>query len=483
MRYNPMHPSKPPALDVYTQRRWEESAIRKRLLTGDWQEDLCREIEAHFSADRRTMLLDDMSSNVFMGVCKALNALYNEAPAVGVIETSANQAERLLAKDGMLAMGGLWSIMQRVMYLTIGLREMFLRVDVHDGRLVFIPVSPDMVYAESHPNNPMFPYLVAEMKLRDSEEGYVWTYDVFDLKDEKNPSYKIMSINKDGSLGEDLTIKYLGTDLDGSNYPYRSKEGKPFIPYSCYHAQMIGDQLFDPFTNAEIWRGSLQSAALHSYLIHVIRDCAFPQRYLLGATVDGGASLGIDGDSRRVSISTDPASILVLSPDTDMQGIGQPIIGQWAAAGEPEKLMETIILFERKLAVSGGIRASTVQKMSGDPRSGYAISMSRSDQRDSQRRYKKSMQAGDLMTLRISAMMANRFLGYDFPEQGYTIAYQSIPMSKDELEAVRKDTIEKQLAGYLTKVDALRVFFPDLSEDEAIRYLIEVKRQNIEFNI
>ena len=72
-------------------------------------------------------------------------------------------------------------------------------------------------------------------------------------------------------------------------------------------------------------------------------------------------------------------------------------------------------------------------------------------------------------------------LGTSFPESGYTISYQTIPLSKEELEAVRKDTIEKQLAGYLTKVDALRVFNPDLSYDEAVEYLKQVRLQNIEF--
>lgn len=483
MSFNPLQPSKPPAPDLYTQRRWEHTALKKRLLTGDWADDLAKEIETHFSADRRSMLIDDMSSNVFAGVCKALNALYSEAPAVGVIESTDNQAERLLAKDGLLSMGGLWPIMQRVMLFTIGLREMFVRVDVHDNRLVFIPVTPDMIYAESHPNDPMNPYLIAELKLRHSDKGQIWTYDVFDIKDPSNPSYRIMEIGKDGAMKEDRTVEFLGMDMDGANYPYRDAKNKPFLPYSIYHAQLIGDKLFDAYTLSGLAFGSLTSACLHSYLVHTIRDCAFPQRYVMGCGLDGGGTYGVDGDSRRTAIASDPSSILVLSPDAEMQGMGQPVIGQWANGADPAQLMETIIKYERKLAVSGGIRGSTVQRMSGDPRSGYAISMSRSDQRDAQRRFKPSMEAGDLMTLRIAAMMANRFLGYNFPESGYNIAYQTIPMSKEELEAIRKDTIEKQMAGYLTKVDALRVFFPDLSNEEAIRYLQEVKRQNIEFNL
>ena len=479
-----LQPQKPPAPDLATQKRWEHSALRKRMLCGDWHEDLINEMQSHFTEDRRAIIgIEDMSSNVFMGVCKALNALYNEAPAVGVVEERANQAESLLAKNGLLNMGGLWPIMQRTMYYTIGMREMFLRIDVHDNRLVFVPVTPDMIYAESNPADPMNPTMIAELKLRQHTQSQklIWTYDVFDIRDPENPSYRIMEIDKDGSMSNNLTIDYMGTDLDGSLYPYRDKENKPFLPYSCYHAQLIGDKLFDAYTNSEIVSGSLTSACLHTYLVHQMRDCAFPQRYVMGCGIDGGGLYDTDNQARRLAIPTDPSSILVFSPDAEMQGLGQPIIGQFANGADPKSLMETIVQFERKLATAGGIRASSVQKLSGDPRSGYDIAMSRSDQRDAQRRFKPAMEAGDLQTLRKAAMISNKMLGTSFPESGYTISYQTIPLSKEELEAVRKDTIEKQLAGYLTKVDALRVFNPDLSYDEAVEYLKQVRLQNIEF--
>ena len=181
-----LQPQKPPAPDLATQKRWEHSALRKRMLCGDWHEDLVLEMQSHFSEDRRAIIgIEDMSSNVFMGVCKALNALYNEAPAVGVIEETTNQAEGLLSKNGLLNKGGLWPIMQRVMYYTIGMREMFLRIDTHNDQLVFVPVTPDMIYAESNPADPMNPLLIAELKLREHvhSKKLIWTYDVFDIRD------------------------------------------------------------------------------------------------------------------------------------------------------------------------------------------------------------------------------------------------------------------------------------------------------------
>ena len=482
MIYDMNQPAKPPAPDLYTQSRWDESSLRHRMLTGNWGDDLAKEMERHFNSARREIIgIEDMSSNVFKGVCQALNSLYNLPPMVGVWEGDTS-AEELLGSNGLINQGGLWAIMQRVLLLNIGLREMFVRVDIHNKGLSYIPVTPDMIYAESHPSSPMEPTLISELKLRKHNGKLNWFYDIYDIRDPKNPRFEIREAKKDGTIGEDYTDSYLEKKRSGKAYPYKDKTGKPFLPFACYHAQLIGDRLFDPFTNAELVAGSLVSAAIHTYLLHIAKNAAFPQRYVMGCGLDGLTLSGNDSTARRQTITTDPTSILVFSPDSEMQGLGQPIIGQWSNVGDPKALMEVIVTYERKLAQNSGINPASVQKVSGDPRSGYAIAMSRSDQRDAQRRFKPSMMMGDIQTLEISAKMANRFLKKNFPETGYKIEYQTIPQSKDELEAIRKDTIEKAAAGYLTKTDALRVFFPDLSDDQAYQYLREVKRQQIEFN-
>lgn len=476
-------PAKPPAPDLYTQSRWDESSLRHRMLTGNWQEDLTREMERHFNSARREIIgIEDMSSNVFSGVCSALSSsLYLEPPMVGVWE-GGNSAEELLDSNGMIAKAGLWPIMQRVLLLTIGIREMFVRVDIHNDGLSYIPITPDMIYAESHPSAPMDPLLISELKLRKHDGELKWFYDIFDIRDSKNPKYEIREVKKDGTIGDDFTATFLEKSRNGKAYPYRDKSGKPFLPFACYHAQLIGDRLFDPFKNAELVAGSLTSAAIHTYLLHIAKNAAFPQRYVMGCGLDGLTVSGNTSTARRQTITTDPTSILVFTPDSEMQGLGQPIIGQWSNVGDPKALMEVIVTYERKLAQTSGINPASVQKVSGDPRSGYAIAMSRSDQRDSQRKFKSPMGRGDIQAIEVSAKMANRFLKKNFPESGYKIEYQTIPQSKEELEALRKDTFEKASAGYLTKTDALRVFFPDLSDEQAYQYLREVKRQQIEFN-
>ena len=83
--------------------------------------------------------------------------------------------------------------------------------------------------------------------------------------------------------------------------------------------------------------------------------------------------------------------------------------------------------------------------------------------------------------MRLSAIIANRFLGKSFPETGYRIEYSSIPLSPEEAKGLRDDIIDKMNNGLLTKIDAIRMLYPDLSDDQAAEYLREIKRQTIEF--
>ena len=481
---DPRYPVKPPAPDNYTQRRWEHSALRFRMLTGNWLEDLEDELARHVPGDRRAAWgVADMSSNVFKAISKALSVLYSEPPSVGLTGYGEGAADGLLARGGLVERAGLWPIMQTVQLYTLGMREMLLRVDVDStgSGLLFRPVTPDMVWAEAPAGNPMEPNHLWELRLRMHHGQLVWTYDIFDLRDPRRPVYRVQLASPDGSAGKDVTKDFLKGSQSGKSYPYRDSAGRARIPYSLYHARLPGSSLRDPFDGAELVSGSLVASVLHTYLLHMSRDCSHPQRYVMGCGVDGTGTFDADGVTRRAAIATDPASILVFSPDTEMQGLGQPLIGQFNAGGDPEQMIHVITLYERKLALASGINPASVQKLSGDPRSGYAIAMSRSDSREAQRRYAPSFRRGDEHTLQLAAIVSNRFLGTDYPEAGYRVEYSAIPQSPEELEAIRRDLIDKMAAGLITRVQAIRALYPDMSDDQAVEYLREVKRQQIEF--
>ena len=91
------------------------------------------------------------------------------------------------------------------------------------------------------------------------------------------------------------------------------------------------------------------------------------------------------------------------------------------------------------------------------------------------------MRFGDINTMEISAIVANRYLGTNYPEKGYKIEYSAIPLSKEESEAIRKDVMEKLTAGLISHVEAIRTIYPQFTEEEAAEYLREIRRQRVEF--
>jgi len=468
-----------------TQRRIEHSALRRRLLTGEWLQDLIDAIANHIPESRQAAWgIPDMSSNIFKAATEALCGLYVEPPSIAVNESYEGQSESLLGRGGLINRAGLWPLMQRVQYFTIGMRECFLRVDITDdgSDLLYRIVTTDMIDAEASPGDPSRPIEIKETRLRycDQCDKYEWTIDYLSIENPDYPEYKIYTINASGEKDEEVTEKYLGQDMSGDNYPYRDRDGVPFLPYSLYHAEIHG-KLFDSFTLREVVEGSLSSSVLYTYFLHLARDCSHPQRYILGATLAGLDTFDNNLDSRRQAIASDPASILVFAPDPDLQPGQQVQIGQFQAGGDVTKMLESITVYERRLAAYMGINPSDVQRMSGDPRSGAAIAISRSSLREAQRKFAPSFRRGDIETIEISAKVSNRFLGTDYPESGYRIEYLAIPLSPQEQKEQRENILSLLNAGLISKVDAIKVLHPDLDELDARKMLLRIQQDNLSF--
>lgn len=485
MKHIAQMPQMPLYGDQITQSRIQETSLRHRMLTGRWQNDLIDTINQHIPESRQAAWgIPDMSSNIFKSCCSALCGLYVEPPTIGVNETTPGQADGLVGRTGLINEAGLWSMMQRVQFFTIGLRECFIRVDVNDAGdgLLYRIVTPDMVDAESSAGDPSTPHTIKEMRLRYCEEShkYEWTMDYLSIKDPNDPEYEIYTLTQNGEKDRDVTVKYLGAEMSGPMYPYRDSNGVPFLPYSLYHAEIHG-HLFDAFNLREIIAGSLNSSVMYSYLLHLMRDCSHPQRWLMGATLAGLDTFDNNLESRRNAIASDPASILVFTPDPDLQPGQQPQIGQYQAGGDVEKMLEAITVYERRLAVQMGINPADVQKMSGDPRSGYAIATSRSSLRENQRKFAPSFRRADMETLEISAKISNQYFGTNYPESGYRVEYHAIPLSPEESKEQRENMLALLNAGLISKVDAIKILHPDLDDVDAKKKLLQIQSENLSF--
>tara|TARA_R100000406_G_scaffold11227_1_gene7217 strand:+ start:2584 stop:4056 length:1473 start_codon:yes stop_codon:yes gene_type:complete len=481
-------PVKPPAPNSYEGERWRHTALRRRMIQGTWMDDLEEELLHHLSADRRESWgVADLSSNPLEQVTRQLAVLYQDQPIV--TNSSDEDISALIGREGIITRAGLWPLMQRVQQLTLGLRECFVRIDVvphvegveaRDAGIRYRPVTPDFVICKASEDNPDQPLYYQEWRLRYNKikSKYEWVADVFDIRDKENPLFGMYRINSNGQLGEDVSELYMGHPTHkGVAYPYRDSQGKPFLPIQLYRAEKTG-LLWNAFDNSTLVYGSLNSAVLFSMYLHLVKDCCFSQKYVAGLQLAGQSAVDQDIPARRASIATDPASILVFMSDPDVTG--QPLIGSFQPAADPEKMLESIAKYEFRVATTAGI-SSEVMRTSGDPRSGYALSISREGQREAQRKYAPVFRYYDEELLSKTAALSNRFLNTNLPESGYRVQYSQLKLSPEEMKANREDVIQKLSAGLISPIDAIMQLNPDLDDIEARKELIRIRKERAEF--
>lgn len=295
----------------------------------------------------------------------------------------------------------------------------------------------------------------------------------------QNPSMAIYEIAQDGSIGADVSLEYMGVPtLTGSAYPYRDQNGIPFLPVVLYHAEKTG-HLWDAWSGSQMVYGSLTSAVLYSMWTHLVKSASWSQKYIAGLTVSGLNQMSPGDIARRASISTDPSSILVFQQDPD--ATGQALVGQFGIATDPADLLESIAKYEMRVALSAGLSSSDISRQSGDARSGYALAVSRSGQRDAQKKFAPVFRIGDEELLAKTAMLCNRFLGTSLAEDGYRVSYHSLPLTPEEMRAQREDIIAKMSAGLISPVTAIMMMYDDMDAKEAREYLLQIRRERAEF--
>ena len=481
-------PPKPQAPDDYNQKRWNHTALRRRICQGIYEDDLIYELKRHFPTDRLEVLgPPDLSSNCLLQISQQLAMLYHQEPTV---THGATDISELVGRAGFVSTAGFFQLMSRVQMLTIALRECFVRIDVTPDRpdelvrtpsLLYRVVTPDFVICEASPDAPDTPLYYQELRLRVDPETHrpVWIADCLDIRDENNPKFALYTISPTGQLEDDVTEKYLGQPaMTGDKYPYRSSEGRPFLPVQLYHAEKTG-VLFDAFSQSQITYGSLTASALFSFYVKCVRDNSWPQKFAVGVYPMGLSQVDGDMTSRRASITTDPSSILMFAGDPDSNA--QPMIGTFQFS-DPDKILESITKYETRVCSSAGLSAE-ILRQSGDPRSGFAISLSREGQREATKKFAPIFRYVDEMTIAKSAMLANRFLGTNLPEKGYRVQYQPIGLSAEEQQKQTEDIIKQLGAGLISPVDAIMKLNPDLDAQEARAELDRIRRERAEYKV
>lgn len=416
----------------------------------------------------------DLSSNVMLDVNTALAVQYARTP---VVAADGDLAERIKQV-------GLWNLMQRVQRDTGGLREMLVHVDVgDDGEPSYRPVFPDMVEADSGGDRPGEPNVIREYVEREDpqEPGKrIWTINALDIRDPENPSFRILDGRRgDGGERGDMTSAYLGGPKSGSAYPYRFGDGRPFINYELYHAAETG-ALWDSYEQRGLFEGTLNAIVLWTFFGHCVKNASWPQRYIagliaLGAKPEGDSTDLEFDDVVRSGIVTDPTTVLQFMVDRDH--VGQPLIGQWAPSVDPVALQQSIEAYERLVGTRAGLSGADIQKTSGDPRSGYALAISRDAIREKQRASEDLYRRSDLRLIQKTAALLSRAGPKRYSEKLGRITYEGVPLSAAERAALDVHIKARLDTGMIDPVEAYLEYHPELTEDQALEKLLLIEKR------
>ncbi len=462
----------------FDQERWSHSSLRRRMLSGLWEQDLKDSISNHVQSQRaQAWGVPDLSSNVFCSVVTQLAALYDVRPTV----TNASDAAALIEPGGLIDAAGLFPLMPRFESNTLGMREMMMRVsyDKKATGLHYRPVTPDRFVAWSRAAAPSIMTGFKELRLRtdpDTKED-VWAWDLVDVTDPEKPVYQVLEVNEQGETS-DQTAKYLGSDLSGPNYPIRDAAGTPRLDGVLYHAEAIGDGLWDAWKGCEVVYGSLKASVLWTFFGHAVLDASWPQRWAANAKVSGVEVTDAGQAGRRQQIPADPAMIIIF--ELLEENGGQAMIGQWEPAANIDDLFAAIGQYESRLSEFANVSPADIQRVSGEARSGYAIAITNEGKRTAQRRFEPQFRRGDLEVIELSAILVNRATGSAFPESGYGVAYESVPLSAAERKAVLEAITLKVDMGLMSKIDAFMELHPGVNREEAIKRLRQIRQDEAE---
>lgn len=459
-------PAPPDAADAL---RWEESRRRERMLSGRWKTDLEDALVKLFGLTRRPIIgRKSLAENPFRNLCNQLACNYIDAP---MIAHPSGEYPELLAGGGILDQASLCLLLRRLQPRLIGLREMLIHVawSPEQGRPVLRLVRPDTVTAQSRQSNPGTPVALQELRWR----GGRWCWDVYSI--DGAPFFRVL----DAEQKQDLTADILGGSYEGDAYPYRYNDGRPFLPYTMYHAS-CRERLWDPYEGIEVVDGTLDLACAYTYQNHTLFKAAFPQRWALNAHVQGVAA---SPDGRRTEVPTDPTGLLHLGTEADLPQ-GAPVqIGQWGPGADPEMIARVIAKMRAAIATFDGIGGGALVENSSNPMSAEALVLSNEGRREAQRRYSGELEPSDLELIGKIAAVSNLEGLTDFPESGYQIRYRAIPLSASEQDARRRHASEMVASGRWSIVDAYLHENPGLLRSEAVAALERIAAENARFRV
>lgn len=446
--------------------RVQHTRLRRRMLYGEHEDDVRRVVrEEHGPTKAAVWGTPDLSANPYLALWSQIAVLHAAEPEVTAPRGSEPVVEAV-------ASSGWWTLAQRVERDAHALREMLVRVDIdpETAEIQVRPVFPDMVEAASTRRKPSIPVKLDEWV---EDPVYGWIRYRIDVSDPALPAYTV-----EGPDGAEITSEVLGGSFSGAAYPYVDSQSRPYNPYVLIHAAGT-PWLWDPYTMREVVDGSLRLCVYLTWWGHVMYNASYALRWAMNAEPDGADVVDEETGQTiaRKEVQADPAVLLKLR---QMDGTsGQPQVGQFSSPMDPEAILRSIAMYERRILTLAGLSAPDVTRAEADIRSGYSLVVAREAIREVQRQHEPQFRAADQEILATAAKLLNRTTGSSYSEdpRSYHVAYQGLTRTPAETRA-ELDKIQAEIAmGVASPVDAWLALNPGFSRAHAIEAMRQTRTE------
>ena len=485
---------RPPMPTSEDQVRSTHQLSRLSLLLENWDQLAADWNEKRVGVDRSALQgLPDTSSNILADMARQLSTpgLYGERPKSGHVEPF---AQALVGPGGFMDRARYWLLMQHIQYITTGLSDMFVALDVSERELAAEPVYPHDVQLVWHPRKPGVIVGLWRLRLRYLPapfNAWVWAWDQWSLGERDTdedgatietapPSFAIVGASGDWK-GKPLTnLLVKGAPAEGyvgDAYRWRFADDSPFIPYVRYVDVDTGGG-WNWTHRRGAMRGAMKTQEFWTYASHAAQDAS--GRTVIAAGLEPmGTDVQDAGTKDKVrTIQLRPGSILY----HQTLGDAQPFVQEVGPGANVRELLDYAERYEARQLRRWGIDTAGAEKTSSDPTSGAAKFVSRQQKREIAARVKPLYEASDLHAIRVCAALLRIAGVATFPEQGYSIAYAQIAMSAEELAAEREDVDWLEEKGQISRVEAYKRRHPGASDADAKVALVRAAVENAELD-
>jgi hypothetical protein len=379
---------------------------------------------------------------------------------------------------------GLWSKMQAAQKMVFGVGDWVLAYEVEGQNLVIRPAYPHRLWTRTDTVDASRLLELRELRFCRIQPGsteYAWFWFCWRVDD--TPCQWVM--DSEGRLCSNLHL-LVGADyapadgLSGDSYPYRYADATPFIPFQFYSDADTGS-LWNLSGRRGARVGALNCIVLSTYGLRAALSAAVPPMVAINLQKPAGNQRGlaqgtINGEpSSSDSIPVTPGSILFLQESPDAKG--SPSVSVPQGGANLQALGQYIDGYVQGQLSRLGLAGDQVQRNTSNPTSAGALSITQAAKRMVAAMVAPFFRRCDLAGIKkLSALARIAGVGV-WPEEGWSISYQQIPLSPDEEAAQREQEDHDKGLGLVSTVDLWLRRHPGQSREEAVLHLRRVREE------